>query len=127
MICLVGIVSTSVYADEKINFSVKEVNEKETYYSILDITGIKDIIYVYTSSSSTTAYTYIFGAPGTGSPDVFYLGEEGNRYRIKVSGITGWIDKSSIINKINEPQVMSYYIINNGKLIRYTPDRKSVV
>ena len=121
MICLVGIVSTSVYADEKINFSVKEVNEKETYYSILDITGIKDIIYVYTSSSSTTAYTYILGKPGTGSPDVFYLGEEGNRYRIKVSGITGWIDKSSIINKINEPQVMSYYIINNGKLIRYTP------
>lgn len=75
---------------------------------------------IYKSSTATTEYTYI--EPTSKSSGVVPILDEANgRYKIAISGIIGWIDKSVLkLSKFNASGHYNYYEKNSaGELIHY--------
>lgn len=90
---------------------------------IKDGQSITATIDIYKSATTSSRYTYISHAYIDDAP---IIAESGNRVKVQVNGLTGWIDKSDsegtnvVVVPINQAVNLSYYKkTSNGTLQHY--------
>ena len=109
-----------VYATDAIGKIVKVVNGKTVNNNDVDYSSY--VVPIYKSETSKNEYTFINHGF---IDDVPVIADNGNRVKIQVNGITGWIDKSDIkgfnivIVPINQAKNISYYSKGEGNSLKH--------
>ena len=82
-------------------------------------TGADELVYLYDSATSSSTITYISNKASYNA-DAAVLAEQGNRYKIKLAGVVGWVNKASFMTLYSADDVSGmshYYVSSNGDLI----------
>lgn len=85
----------------------------------IDSKGSDAALSIFTSESGSTTMSSISNKAASNA-DAALIGESANRYKIKIAGLTGWIDKKPYMKPFDPYEVgsMSHYIVSDsGDLI----------
>ncbi len=99
--------------------SVKSVKSTLEKGILIPNKGSNVLTYLYPTSTSKTAATYISGSITYNGIFPFYA-KENSRYLTNIAGYEGWVDEGSFDIYLPEELVaFNHYKVTNGKLIHY--------